>query len=812
MSPSMVSSMNQKRFFDQDQRLTPSSPMQQQRQDYNMIYNRNGNLAEERDISLTSPNRFGTSMQSHLSPRNRQHTFSGSNNPYPHGDVGQLQGVWNAFDSVTTELGKELHDCLSNKAIFEACVVQEQNHFQGKRMTSAEKNEEASLRKTKYENELTIALNRQKGLFSNAVMTANKEMQNSMDRRIAEVELRFSRQFADMERSYANRLSEREEYFTRQLQTKADDSNREIRRLQNECDQAGSTIQELQNDISIQRQTLTQSLHAAEEGREAAINELTTTLETLKSTCTLAQSNEMKLHEVESNLDEMQTQHQLECNRAAEAWSMENERANLLQQTLDTEVKTNKILRSAQEEMKQLLSDEQERSDLLQNKMQEVEQSLQDTSQKLEHSAQENDELREQAAEVPKLQNALSETIKSLRAAKQKADQLSEEFETCQERLEHSSEMNSMLAGKVSALESQVNDQILDLQAARLSEADVEASLEDYVKKADELTAKLNDSESSLQKKLQDMKELSQQIDSLKRAAVESENIALSLKIERDELKTCMKKLQDECNDERNQIASALEGFDEEMASAASKLRNTRNELEEEREKVKLLGLPLEEATKKMVDEIKLLKEEKESTRVKFEKEASVYNEAIKMLQKQVDLLQEMVDAGENSSGNDRVKELEGLLKEREDEISHLKENCFKREESIVVTEKLLSKTRKDLSSLRQEKKELQLKLQNYVNVNAIAQCDDGTSKAVDDLFGPVIDAAPSMNDIDDMIDKGEKEFHNIVTYVENQIGAGVTSCGEYGVECTLNDPGHLTRRRQIRGKEQDNILLTNSW
>ncbi len=783
------------------------------------------------------------------------------------------------FDSVTFELGKELHDCLSNKAIFEACVVQEQSHHQGKRFTNAEKNEEASLRKTKYENALTITLNRQKGLFSYAVLAAKKEIQNTIDRRVAEVEMRFARQHADMERSYAKRISDREEYLGRQLETKAEDFKREIRRMQNECEQAESANQRLQNDMSIQRQTLTQSLHAAEKGREAAVTELTSTLETLKSTCASAHNTEMKLREVERDLCELQTQHQLESDRATEAWSMENERANLLQQTLEAEVKTNQILRSAQEEMKHVISVEQEHSELLQHKLdeetlskEEIAQSLQDTCQNLEQVNRENIELREQVAQVSTLQNALSETIKSLRASKQEFDQL---LDSCQESLERTSEENSMLVEKVSvlesqvkdaseknsmlvekvsalesqvedqmldlqaaemsvsALESQVEDQMLDLQAARMSESDVEAALEKSMTFVAELTTKLNDSESSLQKSLEHVKKLIEEEHSnheaLKQAKAENEKLQQansSLRKERDGMKSSVKKLQEEINNERNQIASALEGFDEEMASAETRLRSVQKELEEEKGKVKLLQLPLQEVTKKMEDEITALKEEKESGRVKFEKEASVYNEAIKMLQKQVDLLQGLVDAGcEKCSRTDEdtsnevhdvklVKELEEMLKERDDQINHLEEKCLKREESMVMLEKLCAKARGDLLTLRNEKKDLELAVQRYASMNAIVKCDDGTSKAVNELFGPIIDAAPSMNDIDDMINKGEKEFHNIMTYVGTQIGAGVASCGEYGVECTLNEPDHhTTRRHQDRGREQDNgIIFTNSW
>lgn len=870
-SPSMMASTSQKRFFGQDYpALTPLSPMhQQQRQDYNAYggaQGRNGHLTEERDtsLSLSSP-RYGTSMQSHLSPRNRHHGgFSPKNSSYPHGDIGQLQGVWNAYESVTSELEKELRDCLSNKAIFEACVVQEQCHHQGKRMSTVEKNEEANLRKMKYENVLDVAINRQKGLFSSAVMAAQKEIQNSMDRKVEEhrqhLSQQLSRQLADMERSFANRSSEQELSYTRQKEN----FKREINRLQNECNQADSAIQKLKNDMSIQRQTLTQSLHAAEEGREAAVTELTATIGTLKSTCASAQKTETKFHQVEKDLAE-------------------------LQHTLNAEMETNQILRSAEEEMKQVISFEHERCDMLQRKNQEMEYSLQDTCKNLEQANQENSELREQVKEVSKLQDALSATIKSLRESKQEFEKLSEEFDGCQENLQQKAELNSILVGKVSALESQIEemecslqdtyknieqanqenselredlqaekmskaqekmskaqleasleecmkriedltlelqaaekseadveaslqecmkkieDQNIDLQAARMSEADVEASLEECMNKIDELT--------SLQKNLQDMQELnekehSQQMEALKQATAENEKVQhlnSILEKERDELMESMKKLEKECNEERDKIASALEGFDEEMASAAIKLRSTQKELEEEKAKVKAHELSLEEATKEMEDKLRLMKEENESAYVKFEKEASVYNEAIKMLQKQVDLLQGLVDTGcekctRNKLASDEayessvVKELEEKLKKRDDEIMHLKDKCVKREESMVTLEKLCAKARNDLITVRNENKSLEVEIQRYTNFHDVANCDDGTSKAVDELLGPIIDAAPSMNDIDNMIDIGEKELKNIMTYVANEIGA---SCGE-GVEITLNEQDRNSARRQL--------------
>ena len=813
----MTSTLSQKKFFSPDhQAWPPSSPMQQQqqqqqqqqRQDFNAS---SGHLPEERDNTLR-PSQVGTTIQSHLSPRNRQYGMSALGGGFNSSlNAGQLQGVWNAFETVTSELGKELQDCLSNKAIFESCVVQEQSIHQGRRMTASEKSEEAEMRKLKYENALNITLNRQKGLFANAILSAQKEIQSTLDRKVAEMEMRFVRQHADMERSYGKQSSEREDYFSRSK----DDFHREIRRLKNECDQADSTVQRLQNDMAIQRQALTQSLHDAEKGREAAVTELTSTLETLKSTCSSAQETEKQLRIAERDLSELQTQHRLE-----------NDRANLLQQTLDAEVETTRILRSAQEEMKQVIGIEQERSDLLQRKLDEESLSKQEISQALQQANDENSELREQAEQVSKLQNALSETIKSLRMSKEELCELSEEFDACQESLERASEMNSMLVSKISTLESQVEDQLLDLEAARMSEADVE-------KTVDDLTTKLNDTEASLQKSLQQIEEFnekknSDQMEALKQAITLNEKLKevnASLGKERDGLKSSLKKLREEYNNERSQIAGALEGFDEEMASAEAKLRSAQKELEEEKEKVARLGLPLEEATKALEDEVTTLKADAESTRVKFEKEASVYNEAIKMLQKQVDILQGLVDAGcdKCSSRNDGeaasniktevydstlVAELEEILKQRDNQIIDLKEKCFKREESIVHLEKLCAKARNDLLNLRSQKKDLEAAVKRYTSINAIAQCDDGTAQAADDLFGPIIDAAPSLNDIDDLIDQGEKEFNAIMTHVEK-------ACGEYGVECTLNeqDPT-VSGGRQGHGeqKNHNDIVSTSSW
>jgi len=55
------------------------------------------------------------------------------------GNVTALRSLWKVFDAAVNELGNELNDLLSNKAIFEACVVQENMHRNGEKMAEMQK-------------------------------------------------------------------------------------------------------------------------------------------------------------------------------------------------------------------------------------------------------------------------------------------------------------------------------------------------------------------------------------------------------------------------------------------------------------------------------------------------------------------------------------------------------------------------------------------------------------------------------------------------------------------------------------------------
>jgi predicted nucleic acid-binding protein len=79
-----------------------------------------------------------------------------------------------------------------------------------------------------------------------------------------------------------------------------------------------------------------------------------------------------------------------------------------------------------------------------------------------------------------------------------------------------------LIATKVAKLEATVEDQVLELQAAKLSEADVESSLAESMKKNEELVKKLDGSKHEIQvlteKLLEECREKKLKLESLNEA------------------------------------------------------------------------------------------------------------------------------------------------------------------------------------------------------------------------------------------------------------------------------------------------------
>lgn len=118
-------------------------------------------------------------------------------------------------------------------------------------------------------------------------------------------------------------------------------------------------------------------------------------------------------------------------------------------------------------------------------------------------------------AEVTRLETRLQELTSE-------QSELAENFNACKGHLEKQGEANSVMASKVAKLEETVEDQLIELQAAKLSEADVESSLAESMKKNEELSKKLDGTRYELQlltEKLRDeVREKKMKADSLNEA------------------------------------------------------------------------------------------------------------------------------------------------------------------------------------------------------------------------------------------------------------------------------------------------------
>lgn len=768
-------------------------------------------------------------------------------------------------------------------------------------MSEWEKKSDALARKSQYEASLKTTMLRIRGSFADVILGVKKEIQGSIDKSF---EMKTSEMELSLEKQFAKRMAEKDKVFakmsvemeqkissaekessrlSRELrqseQTKtvaqaqlADSTkaiaelekqaanqreyaNAEIARLRNELNRSTTQMSEseqkanmVQAQLSQERESYRQKISIAESGRDDAIHKLSSTLETLQTTCANAQVIELQLAETEEKLkkaeDKLQyVEHERrqEQDNATQQWNIEHERTILLQKKLDSETKNKHALINVQKEMEQHLSLERERADLLQQELQSVNaskeemvQSLQEAERQrrdelkrashenkelrdhmkneLDNASQEHAHLREQIERASEMNSSLKANLNDLQAKFEEQEseysQLSQEFVTCKNRLDKTSEMNSLLEAKVERLEEKVQDQVLDLEAARMSEAEVENSLSESLQRSDELEAKLRLAKAEMQQRVEaletrlrrtinEMQSLTEQItdectqkaekvaqlEDAKRelenlgtikSEVESErddlrrklgnlekdhealcNLNIGLEATADELKEKLSKVEGDYGEDRERISKALQGFDEEITNAEVKLKGVMDELEKEKMKVKELTdaqastanqnivnedlhkKELDEERKKhevekntLTEEISKVKAEAYKKSAKHEADVGVYAEAIKMLQKQVDILGEMVDSAEcekcaNVESDDkRFEVLRDLVKEeakqellakideqkrehdisiksKEADIADLREKCEKRGESMAKLEDLCIKARKELIRVR---------------------------------------------------------------------------------------------------------------
>lgn len=708
----------------------------------------------------------------------------------------------------------------------------------------------------------------------------------------------------------------------RQAETQRDFSSKDISRLHGELNQAEhdkvmlqakitefeQSINMIQAQMAQERESYCQAIANAEQGRDDTVQKLSSTLETLQMTCASASELETKLTEVEDKLHRVgeklrfvEHDRHREQEAANQRWGIESERAGILQKKLDSEVKNKNALITVQKEMEKHLSLERERGDLLQQELHSETQSKEEMVHSLQEADRQRrgelDQLREQLnrtseantslkSNLERLQDKFEQQVEALHSTKEQYSRLTDEFQDCKDRLEKTSEMNSLLEVKVERMDAKVQDQVMDLEAARMSEAEVENSLAESLQHSDELETSLRRTrtemqqrvevlESRLRESIAEMQSLTEQISgectqkaekvaqledarrqldvsSHTKSEVESERDGLTVKLgalekehselqklnsvleaESDGLKDKLTKIEGEYGEDRSKIAKALAGFDDEITNAESKLNGVMDELEKEKARVaELLAAQEEAAGQKKIDdelneqeieieqkmreserktsteELTKVKVESEKKMCKYEADIGVYAEAIKMLQKQVDILGEMTDNDEcNKCGNnshqlelmdlkmeearhelrkkmnDQKLDYEYSIQAKDADIATLQDKCDKREASMAEMESLCVKARQELLRVRR-----QMYIQSHEGIDhsgegaiEVTPCPGKTIRLQDMMKH--FDSPNVNNEGGCHVDDVAADLDGLLSSIEAHLSASVRNCGALEVQ-----------------------------
>jgi len=724
-------------------------------------------------------------------------------------------------------------------------------------VTDFEKKSDALSRKRYYESELKSTMLRLRGSFADVILGAKKELQTSIDKsfaiqsaqmekgftkRLLELEKTYTKKAIEAELSFAHQLKEKDTWLekkTKEIEQKSRDStNMEVARMHSQLNQSveestllhaklrqsEQAMMMIQGQMSQEREGYRQAMANITKGRDDAIAKLSSTLETLQNTCAKTQDAETKLIEAQKQVN------------------LENERANILQGKLDNEVKNKNTLINVQKEMEKHLSLERERADLLQQELnsearskQEVASSLQQATQEnaqlknelestletslqmrdnLDHTSQQlhisNDACSKLKTNLGSIQDKFQETVAVLHTTKQEYSQLTSEFEVNNDRLTKTTELNALLEDKVKQLGERVEDQELDIEAARLSEADVESCLVDTLQKNSELQEQVKQLTEDCHQKEEEyavLEEVQNERDELKTKLGEQQAHCRELETEKDALEDYKAKVEEEHEQDRDKIASALLEFDVELTNAETKLNNVlelNTKLEAEKENIDKEVATLKEKVKELTDaNAKAQSDEDEDKRMKDE--ITVYEEAITMLKKQVVILQAIAD--ECSRDRDEVREeirkefkdqINDQRLEHESMIMNKNADIAALREKVERSKKLTVKARKDLLKLRDEKSFLEGSLERSIQyihdlkeTQEIHDSQQGvelvvkspstrlstqdfafTMNDVDEFCAPIIDKAIALKAPNSFKDIGS-DLDHLLSNIENQLGVG---------------------------------------
>jgi chromosome segregation ATPase len=286
------------------------------------------------------------------------------------------------------------------------------------------------------------------------------DAEHSFSKQLKERDSTFAKMKADMEFSEAKKTEELQNSFTKLLENQQASAKFEMTNMRNQLSQAEEAVSILhaqmnqihdelrqerahsceldlaknlaQNQLSQERESFNQRIASIEKSREETVSKLSSTLQTLETTCASSQRLETRLREREAILREMEEQ-----------LSLNDERAIALQHKLDNEVKNKRALIDVQTEMEKHLTLERERADLLEQKVEASQEADYQRRGELDRTSQENIHLKKKLDQLSgELDRASRENIH----LKNEFDRAGQQFS---EQLDRASQDNMTLKNEL---------------------------------------------------------------------------------------------------------------------------------------------------------------------------------------------------------------------------------------------------------------------------------------------------------------------------------------------------------------------------
>ena len=227
----------------------------------------------------------------------------------------------------------KLTPLLANRLLFlsiSACIYQETSERQGKPISLAEKNADVANRRQVYQSNLRSTLLRLRGSFADVLLGAAKDIQETNAKREARIQEEVQNDIQkDLQQEIQQRMNTEMNKVKEKAEAEINRLNRELSALRHEKEAEISRLNreltKTKHDSEVEIGRLHHDMEAMQQSKGDTMAKLSSTLETLQTTCVNAQTMEKKLNESEDMLQRAySTQRELR-----ERAGLESERVSL---------------------------------------------------------------------------------------------------------------------------------------------------------------------------------------------------------------------------------------------------------------------------------------------------------------------------------------------------------------------------------------------------------------------------------------------------------------------------------------------------